>query len=149
MHPFDLKAVLLPKHAQHVVLVHFPIALFLTGVALHFAAVWTKRASFAAAAYVNLTLAAISTFPVLATGVAAWRWQLEGQHLKGILLLHLLLGCASGAIIVLVWCMHFRARRGTNATVPTHCYLLELAGVILIGITGYLGGILSGVNGAG
>ena len=32
--PFDLHTVLLAKHAQHVVLIHFPIALFITGVAL-------------------------------------------------------------------------------------------------------------------
>ena len=38
MNPFDPKAVLLAKHAQHVVLIHFPIALFLTGVAFDFAA---------------------------------------------------------------------------------------------------------------
>jgi uncharacterized membrane protein len=30
--PFDLQTVLLAKHAQHVVLIHFPIALFITGV---------------------------------------------------------------------------------------------------------------------
>ena len=34
MNPFDPKAALLAKHAQHVVLVHFPIALFMTGVRL-------------------------------------------------------------------------------------------------------------------
>jgi hypothetical protein len=28
--PFDIRTVLLAKHAQHVVLVHFPIALFAT-----------------------------------------------------------------------------------------------------------------------
>jgi hypothetical protein len=33
VHPFDLKTALLAKHAQHVVLIHFPIALFITGVA--------------------------------------------------------------------------------------------------------------------
>jgi hypothetical protein len=31
--PFDPKTVLLAKHAQHVVLIHFPIALFLVGAA--------------------------------------------------------------------------------------------------------------------
>ena len=30
--PFDLKSALLAKHAQHVVLIHFPIALFLAAV---------------------------------------------------------------------------------------------------------------------
>jgi uncharacterized membrane protein len=49
MHPFDLKSALLAKHAQHVVLVHFPIALFLTGVAFDFAGRWTRRKSLEAA----------------------------------------------------------------------------------------------------
>ena len=31
VNPFDLKTVLLAKHAQHVVLIHFPIALFTGG----------------------------------------------------------------------------------------------------------------------
>ena len=30
--PFDWRSVLLARHAQHVVLIHFPIALFITGV---------------------------------------------------------------------------------------------------------------------
>ena len=29
VNPFDLKTTLLAKHAQHVVLIHFPIGLFL------------------------------------------------------------------------------------------------------------------------
>jgi uncharacterized membrane protein len=32
MTPWNIRAALLAKHAQHVVLIHFPIALFLTGV---------------------------------------------------------------------------------------------------------------------
>ena len=43
INPFDLKTVLLARHAQHVVLIHFPIALFITAVAFDFVAQWTKR----------------------------------------------------------------------------------------------------------
>ena len=32
VNPFDLKAALLAKHAQHVVLIHFPIALFMANL---------------------------------------------------------------------------------------------------------------------
>ena len=32
VNPFDLRTALLAKHAQHVVLIHFPIALFITAV---------------------------------------------------------------------------------------------------------------------
>jgi len=87
VNPFDPKTVLLAKHAQHVVLVHFPIALFIAGVAFDIAAHWSKRQGLAEAAYLNLLVAALSTIPVLATGVLAWQYQLEGQRLKGVLLL--------------------------------------------------------------
>jgi len=68
VNPFDLKTALLAKHAQHVVLIHFPIALFITAVAFDLIAQWTKRRGLADAAYYNLLVAAISTVPVLATG---------------------------------------------------------------------------------
>ena len=61
MNPFDVKDALLAKHAQHVVLIHFPIALFMVSVAFDFAAQLTKRQTLAAAAYYNLTVAALST----------------------------------------------------------------------------------------
>ena len=91
VNPFDLKTVLLAKHAQHVVLIHFPIALFIAAVGFDLIAQWTKRRGLADAAYYNLLVAAISTLPVLVTGLLAWQFQLEGQKLKGILLLHLVL----------------------------------------------------------
>jgi uncharacterized membrane protein len=39
MNPFDLKAALLAKHAQHPVMIHFPIALFITSLAFDFLAI--------------------------------------------------------------------------------------------------------------
>jgi hypothetical protein len=42
VNPFDPKTALLAKHAQHVVLIHFPIALFITAVAFDFLAQWRK-----------------------------------------------------------------------------------------------------------
>src|SRR5450755_2814634 len=112
MNPFDLKSALLAKHAQHVVLIHFPIALFITGVGFDFAARWTRRAALAAAACYNLIGAAISVVPVVVTGILAWQWQLEGQRVKGILLLHLVLGCVSGGLIGVVAWIHIRNRPG-------------------------------------
>src|SRR5579863_2406388 len=103
VNPFDPKTALLAKHAQHAVLIHFPIAMFITGVAFDLAGQWTKRRGLADAAYYNLLVAAISTVPVLATGLLAWQIQLEGQKLKGILLLHLVLACVSSVMIWLVW----------------------------------------------
>lgn len=148
MNPFDLKSALLAKHAQHVVLIHFPIALFIAGVAFDLIARWTKRHGLADAAYYNLLLAAISTAPVVATGILAWQFALEGQKLKGILLMHLVLACASTAMIWLVWWVHFRGRRRGQGLSVYHIPL-ELLAVAVVSLTGYLGGFLSGVNGPG
>jgi uncharacterized membrane protein len=148
LNPFDLKTVFLAKHAQHVVLIHFPIALFISAVAFDFIANWTKRRALADTAYYNLLAAAISTLPVLTTGILAWQFQLEGQRLKGILLLHLVLACVSSVMIWLVWWVHFRTRRRAEV-LPNYRLAVEFLGVALVGLTGHLGGFLSGVNGPG
>jgi len=145
VNPFDLKTVLLEKHAQHVVLIHFPIALFVAAIAFDLIALGTKRRGLADAAYYNLLAAAISTFPVLVTGLLAWQFQLEGQKLKGILLLHLVLACISTVMIWLVWWVHFRARRRT-VYLPTYRLAVEFLALIIVALTAHLGGFLSGVN---
>ena len=141
--PFDPRTVFLAKHAQHVVLIHFPIALYISAVAFDFIAQWTKRSDFRNAAYYNFLIASFSTFPVLATGLLAWRWALEGKALKGILLLHLVLACLSTAVIWIVWRLRLRSR---SNQLPAYLLALELFGVALISLTGHLGGFLSGVN---
>ena len=146
--PFDLRTALSAKHAQHVVLIHFPIALFITAVLFDFIAQWTRRRGLADAAYYNLSFAAISTIPVIATGILAWQFQLEGQKLKGILLLHLVLAGTSSVLIWLVWWLHFRARRTAKA-LPNYRLLIEFLGILIVALTGHLGGFLSGVNGPG
>jgi uncharacterized membrane protein len=147
INPFDLKSVLLAKHAQHVVLIHFPIALFVAAVMFDLMAHWTKRRGLADTAYYNLLGAAISIVPVLATGVLAWQFQLEGKKLKGILLLHLIFACVSSVLIWLVWWIHFRARRRAEG-LPSYRLPVELLSVGIVALTGHLGGFLSGVNGA-
>lgn len=147
MHPFDPKSAILARHAQHVVLVHFPIALFLAGVGFDFFAQWRKQRRLAAVAYYDLLVAAVSCVPVMATGVLAWRWQLEGQRLKGILLLHLVMGTVSGILIWLVWSIHFRARRNPQDRLPAYRLPIEAVTAMLIAATAHLGGFLSGVNG--
>jgi uncharacterized membrane protein len=147
--PFDIKTVLLAKHAQHVVLIHFPIALFIAAVAFDFLAQWTKNQTMAAAAYFNLLVAAVFTVPVVATGIAAWQWALEGEKLKGILLMHLVLGCISSVLIWLVFLIHMRVRRHPEKSLPKYRLPIEALAVLLVATTAHLGGFLTGVNGPG
>jgi uncharacterized membrane protein len=149
LHPFDIKTVLLAKHAQHVVLIHFPIALFIIGVLFDFLGQWKKQRLLAAAAYYNLLVAAIATLPVVVTGILAWQWELEGQKLKGILLMHLVMGCASSVLICMVWFIHMRTRRRKEEVLPGYRLPIEALAVVIVALTGHLGGFLSGVNGPG
>jgi uncharacterized membrane protein len=143
---FDLKSAILAKHAQHVVLIHFPIALFIAGVAFDLIGQWTGKAMLAAASYYNLLLAAISSLPAIATGLLAWRWQLDGQVLHGTLRMHLVLALVSTTLIWLVWWIHFRAKRRAVCLRLPYRMLLELLAVLAIALTAHLGGFLSGVN---
>ena len=146
MNPFDIRAAVLAKHAQHVVLIHFPIALFLTGVALDFAASWSRRRDLAMAAYYNLTLATLSALPAAATGLLAWQWELEGRRLRGILLYHLLAGATSLLLMIGVWWIHRQTRRQPEQPLPPLRWPLQILAVTVVILTGHMGGFLSGVN---
>ena len=147
MNPFDLRSALLAKHAQHVVLIHFPIALFVAGVAFDLLAVWRHSRGLATAVYYNVTAAAISAVPAALTGVLAWQWQLEGKRLNGMLLFHLVLGLLSAGLIWLVWWLHFRARRKPERGLSPYRLPVELLTGVLVALVGHIGGFLSGVNG--
>ena len=74
VNPFDLRAILLAKHAQHVVLIHFPIALFISGVVFDLLSRGKRLSKLASAAYLNLCVAAVTVIPTVVTGVLAWQF---------------------------------------------------------------------------
>jgi uncharacterized membrane protein len=145
LNPFDLKAALLAGHAQHPVIVHFPIALFIASVVFDVLAIWRKQPGLATVGYFNLVGATITVPLAVATGLGAWRWQLEGATLKGNLQLHLICALTSAALIlVLCW---KRSRLRAKGQSPRVSYFLFVAlGLLTITLTGHLGGILSGVE---
>jgi len=145
MNSFNLKSALLAKHAQHPVIIHFPIALFIISVAFDLLAIWRSNPAMAKAAYYNLLAAALTAPMAIATGLAAWQWQLEGAKLKGNLLLHLLFALAASGMIWFLCGLRFRQRQSQRA--PGIFYIfLALATVLLIAIAGHLGGFVSGVE---
>ena len=146
VNPFDWRTVLLAKHAQHVVLIHFPIALFITGVGFDLLSRSGRMATMAHAAYLNLTCAAVMIVPTVATGLLAWKYALEGIALKGLLLWHLTAAAGAAALVIAAWCIHWRARRRDPALLPSYRFVVEVLGVMMIVITAHLGGFLSGIN---
>jgi uncharacterized membrane protein len=150
--PFDLRTALLAKHAQHVVFVHFPIALTITAIVFEWLAAWKpgpRAAALADAAYWNLTAAAVMSVAAVATGVLAWQWQLEGAPLRGTLLLHALFGGASAGAILLLWWQRFRQRDRLLRSPGRLYFALTVVAFAIITVAGHLGGFVSGVNTAG
>jgi len=99
MNPFDVEAALLAKHAQHPVIIHFPIALLIISVAFDLLAIWRRNPAMAKAAYYNLLAAALTAPVAIASGLIAWQWQLEGARLKGNLRLHLIFALSASGMI--------------------------------------------------
>ena len=146
MNPFDLRAALLAKHAQHPVIIHFPIGLFIVSVGFDLLAIWKRNPAIATAAYYNLLAAALTAPLAIASGLAAWQWQLEGARLKGNLLLHLIFALIASGMIWLLCGWRIRQMRFLQRT-PGYIYIaLALATVLLITIAGHLGGFVSGVE---
>ena len=143
--PFDLKAALLAGHAQHPVIIHFPIALFIASVVFELLAVWRKQPVLATVAYYNLLGAALTIPFAIATGLGAWQWQLEGATIKGNLRLHLI--CALTSALLIFFLSWMRSRLRAKGISPSVAYFaVTCSRLMMITLTGHLGGILSGVE---
>jgi uncharacterized membrane protein len=143
--PFDLKAALLAGQAQHPVIIHFPIALFIASVVFEVLAVWRKQPVFASVAYYNLLGAALTLPLAIATGLGAWQWQFEGAAIKSNLRLHMICALSSATLIfILCW---MRSRLRAMGFTPRLAYFtVRGLALMMITLTGHLGGILSGVE---
>src|SRR5438876_3651752 len=145
VNPFDLKAALLAGHAQHPVIIHFPIGLFIASVVFDLLAVWRKKPILAAVAHYNLLGAALTIPFAIATGLGAWQWQLEGAAIKGNLRLHMI--CALTSALLILFLTWMRSRLRTKGRSPSIAYwAVTLIALLMITLTGHLGGILSGVE---
>ena len=147
MNPFDLKSVLLAKHAQHVALVHFPIALIVVSVIFDLLALKNHNLNLLRAAYYTVIAAALAAVPTVATGVLAWQLQFEGKAPRGNLKLHIFLALASSVLIWLACWLHVQHERKPQAGWPGLRVAVEVVAVALTLLTGHVGGFVSGVNG--
>ena len=143
--PFDPRAILLARHAQHVVVIHFPIALFTCGVGLDLLSRGKRHSHFATAAYLNLCIAAATILPAAVTGLLAWQFALDGKRLRGLLLLHVIAGVIAAVVVIASWGVHWRTRQ-SELVLPRYRIPIELVGVAVVAVTAHLGGFLSGVN---
>lgn len=147
MNPFDLKSVLLAKHAQHVALVHFPIALIFVTATFDLLSLRKDDLALLRAAYYTALAAAIAAVPTVATGFVAWQLLFEGKAPRGNLKLHIFLALFSSVLIWLVCGLHVWEKRNPLASSTAPRLTVEFLAVALTLLTAHVGGFVSGVNG--
>lgn len=133
-----------PKHAQHPVITHFPIALFVFGFLLDILAWWKKNTAMAYAGYLCLIGAAITAPLSVITGLLAWHFVFggfSGTPLTGVALYHLILASITTVLMII---LAFQRKKHQEIT-PGYLAVAFIT-VIILSITGHLGGTLSGVN---
>ena len=142
----DVRTMLLEKHAQHVVLIHFPIALFMIGVVFDLLSRGKRDSQLARAAYLNLTVAALTILPAIITGVLAWQLAFGGTPLDGMILFHVISASIAGLLVFASWWIHWRRRRSQLLQLFRYRIPLELLGIVVIAVAAHTGGFVSGVN---
>ena len=137
-----IQTLLFPKHAQHPVVVHFPIALLLIGLFFDFLGAKTKNRSLHDAAYYNIAAAALFAPITVVTGLGAWWFAYGHTALTGNILYHLILGIVSMLIIWGLWGLRRNELREETKTFRIAYIVLGVLALPVIAITGHLGGIL-------
>jgi uncharacterized membrane protein len=140
---FSLKVLLFAKHSQHIVLIHFPIALFITALFFEIFALWRKDITMRKVAGYNLRAAAISSIAAFISGSIAWGRIYDGGFPRGLGLYHMI---GAGTTVLLLITLVF-LRRGKDDAVPLQkaFWVVAILAVLMISVTAHLGGILSGL----
>lgn len=143
--PFDVKTAVFAKSAQHPVIVHFPIALFIISLLFDVLGAWKKNPAMRTTATYNLVVAAFGGLGAVISGLIAWQWLYGGAELKGNLRLHLIMGITTTGLLFLLWGIRTRLNKTPNVPLTRFYFVLSLIVLGLIALTGHIGGILSGV----
>ena len=120
--------------------------MFISSFVFDLLAIGTGIQSLAKAAYYNLIGAAITAVAAVITGVLAWRLQLQGERLRGNLRLHLGLGASAAILIWMLALWRRRQERADSKSLAVGYWALAFLAVLVVALTGHLGGILSGVE---
>jgi hypothetical protein len=60
--------------------------------------------------------------------------------------MHMVMACVSSLLIWVAWFIHMRTRGRLGKLLPAYRLPIEAGAVCIVAFTGYLGGLLSGVN---
>lgn len=131
---------IIPKNAYHPAIVHFPIALFITGLFLDALGLAMKHKELLLAGWYNLVLAALSAFGGIASGIAAM--VMKGYPMKGIMQEHIMLAAISSVLMLVMVAMRVHKHEKMSIPLRGIYYLCAFLAFVLISWAGHLGGEL-------
>jgi uncharacterized membrane protein len=129
----------LAGHAIHPMLIVLPLGLLATSVIFDILFKVTGEAALGTAAFYDIAAGIIGGLVAALFGLIDWLHIPENTRAKGIGLLH----GVGNVVIVLLFAVSWLTRSGTTGHLPTDLgFVLEIIGVLLALVTGWLGGEL-------
>lgn len=131
---------IIPKNAYHPAIVHFPIALFIAGLALDALGLALKHKELLLAGWYNLVIAALSAFGGVGSGIMAMI--MKGYPMRGVMQEHIVLAVISSVLMLVMVAMRVHKHEKMSIPLRTVYYLCAFAAFVLISWAGHLGGEL-------
>jgi uncharacterized membrane protein len=126
-------------HPIHPMLIVLPLGLFTAAVVFDALSLWRGSPTFATVAYWNIAAGAVGGLLAAVFGLIDWLAIPAGTRAKRIGLLH----GGSNVVVVVIFGLVWLMRGNTIGTVPTtNLFLLEVVGLALGSVAGWLGGEL-------
>lgn len=126
-------------HPVHPTLIVFPLGLFATAVVFDILYLITDRSGFGVAAGYAIAVGVIGGLLAAVFGLVDWRAIPAGTRAKRVGALH----GVGNVVVVLLFALSWLLRMGAGDWHPTSLALVfSFAGVLLAGLTGWLGGEL-------
>jgi uncharacterized membrane protein len=129
----------IPKNGMHPAIVHFPIALFISGLFLDLLGLVRKNKTFLYAGWYNLILAAISALAACATGYAAIL--LQQIPVGGLIKTHLSLAIAATIVMWVMVALRVHKHENIGIQARVVYYVLAALNFCIISYAGHLGGM--------
>jgi uncharacterized membrane protein len=134
----ESKAKLL-GHPVHPMLIVLPLGLFIAAVVFDGLYMWQGSLPFATVAYWNIAAGVVGGLLAAVFGLIDWIAIPAGTRAKRIGLLH----GGGNVVVVVIFALVWLMRRDTPDATPTNSlFLLEVAGLALGSVAGWLGGEL-------
>ena len=126
----------------HVLIVHFPIALLLTSVALSWASLIWKDKSFDKASWYSLLLGLVATLVAIPTGLASASGIPADSAAMVAVNPHRILGISTFVVFALQAVIVWRSKAEMSVGVRVTLIALQVIGAVILIVLGYFGGEL-------